>query len=467
MPSNNGVEIDLDNYRNLFEHSQDGIYFSSVDGSILAVNQAFLEITGYSYEEVRSLNSLQLYANEKDRELFQEEILKKETVRDFQVSLVKKDNTQITCLLTSSVFRDENDAIVGFKGLVKDISQITAATSAFKTSEKRFRVLFHGSPDPILVEDLEGNILDANPAACDLLEVLYTELVGSSIFSHIHKEKRSNSIIEFGKVAQGKSKTYQTIVCTGQTNKNIPVEISGNRIKFIDQSAILFHIRDVSKRIEAEEELAEERRKRLYEITDVQEREKKRIARELHDGIGQMLFGTKIHLESLKRKVKGQDAISEMVGDIEMELSNIIEEVRSLSRRLRPSILDDFGLVPALEQLFTQFQKSTSVTINVKIAKKSDRLEGRYETAIYRIIQEAMNNAVRHGQAKQIWVNLEEKKSENVLIVRDDGDGFKMDEVEFGHGTTNMKERAETIGGIFEMSSVLNRGTVIKVIIPK
>ncbi len=71
-------------------------------------------------------------------------------------------------MLTSSVFRDESNVIVGFKGLVKDISQITAATNAFKTSEKRFRVLFHGSPDPILVEDLEGNILDANPAACDL-----------------------------------------------------------------------------------------------------------------------------------------------------------------------------------------------------------------------------------------------------------------------------------------------------------
>ncbi len=229
----------------------------------------------------------------------------------------------------------------------------------------------------------------------------------------------------------------------------------------------LFHIRDISKRIEAEHKLAEERRKRLYEITDVQEREKKRIARELHDGIGQMLFGTKIHLESLKRKVKDQGAIGEMVSDIEVELSNIIDEVRSLSRRLRPSVLDDFGLVPALEQLFDQFQKSTAVKIKVNIAKNNNRLEGRYETAIYRIIQEAMNNAVRHGRANQIWVDLEEKKSENILIVRDDGVGFELDKVEFGHGTTNMRERAETIGGIFEMSSVLNRGTVIKVIMPK
>jgi two-component system sensor histidine kinase DegS len=129
--------------------------------------------------------------------------------------------------------------------------------------------------------------------------------------------------------------------------------------------------------------------------------------------------------------------------------------------------LDDFGLVPALEQLFDQFQKSTAVKIKVNIAKNNNRLEGRYETAIYRIIQEAMNNAVRHGRANQIWVDLEEKKSENILIVRDDGVGFELDKVEFGHGTTNMRERAETIGGIFEMSSVLNRGTVIKVIMPK
>ncbi len=84
MPTRKGVDIDLDNYRNLFEHSQDGIYFSAVDGSILAVNQAFLEITGYSYEEVRSLNSVQLYANKKDRELFQEEILKEKQLEIFK-----------------------------------------------------------------------------------------------------------------------------------------------------------------------------------------------------------------------------------------------------------------------------------------------------------------------------------------------------------------------------------------------
>jgi PAS domain S-box-containing protein len=460
------ISIELENYRTLFEHSQDGIYFSSLEGKIIEVNRAFLDITGYSRKEIESVKSVNLYVNPENRDKFHQEILLKETVRDFEVELYRKDKSKIICLLTSSVFKDDRGEMVGFKGLIKDITALKDAALALKISEKRFSVLFHGSPDPILVEDLEGNILDANPAACDLYEMPITRLIGKNVFSITPPHALDEVRKKYAKILKGGSKTFESVSYVKSEGETIPVEISVNRIKYLDQPALLLHVRDISKRKEAEKELIQERTKRLFEITNIQEREKRRIAKELHDGIGQMLFGAKMHLESLKQKVDGQDNIRNTVIEIEVELKDIIAEVRAISRRLRPSILDDFGLIPALNQLFEQFQNSTSVEFKIKLIEPSKRLSSRAEVAIYRIIQEAINNAVRHGQSSIIWIHFEEKGANTELIIRDNGGGFNTGNHEIGHGIKNMQERAETIGGQFEMSSVERRGTVVKAVIP-
>lgn len=467
IPVQKKITIDLSNYRSLFEHSGDGIYFSSLDGNILEVNDAFLDITGYSREEIESANSIDFYVNPNSREKFQNEILQKGSVKDFEVELYKRDKSKITCLLTSSVLKNEDNETVGFKGLIKDITILKAATSALKTSEKRFRVLFHGSPDPIFVEDLEGNILDANPAACDLHGMLYTELVGTNIFDLMPEKLREVGRKQFKELIERNISSFESHTPSIQDQKDIPIEITVSRINYLNQPALLLHVRDISKRKEAEEELIEERRRRLFEITDVQEREKKRIARELHDGIGQMLFGTKMHLESLRRKVKDNPIYLDQVQQIEQEMNNIISEVRNLSRKLRPSVLDDFGLIPALEQLLDQVKGSTNVEIIYEFHNISERVNPQVEVAIYRIVQEAINNSIRHGKSTVVWVYLEQLEDYAELLIRDNGQGFDIDDrSKMGHGLKNMHERAETMMGQFEVSSVEGRGTVIKIKIP-
>ena len=460
------ISIELYNYKDLFEHSQDGIYFSSLDGKILEVNAAFLSITGYSQEEIEAVKSLDLYVDPKVRDKFQKEILEKGTVRDFEVDLFRKDKTKITCLLTSSVFKNREGDILGFKGLIKDITTIKAANSALKKSEKRFRVLFDDSPDPIFVEDLEGNILDVNSAACDLHNMLYTDLIGKNVFDLIPDRLINLAKSEFQRMVDGKLRTIESLSKTTNELEEIPVELNISRIKYLNQDALLLHVRDITKRKKAEKGLLEERRKRLFEITDIQEREKKRIARGLHDGIGQMLIGAKMHLESLKRKVEGQEIVTDVVCNIETELQDIITEVRALSRRLRPSILDDFGLIPALEQLFEQYQKSTEVELRSQLIEPSNRYNSKTEVAIYRIVQEAITNAVRHGKPTIIWVHIAAKKDITELLIRDNGAGFDTLNKKPGHGLKNIRERTESIGGQYEMNSEEGKGTQIKVAIP-
>lgn len=460
------ISIELNNYKELFEHSQDGIYFSSLDGKILEVNMAFLSITGYNKDEIAAVKSLDLYVDPKVRAKFQKEILEKETVRDFEVDLYRKDKTKITCLLTSSVFKNREGDILGFKGLIKDVTTLKAANSALKKSEKRFRVLFDDSPDPIFVEDLQGNILDVNPAACDLHSMLYTDLIGKNVFDLIPDRLINLAKSEFQRMVDGKLRTIESLSKTKNEQEEIPVELNISRIKYLNQDALLLHVRDITKRKKAEKGLLEERRKRLFEITEIQEREKKRIARGLHDGIGQMLIGAKMHLESLKRKVEGQEIVTDVVCNIETELQDIITEVRALSRRLRPSILDDFGLIPALEQLFEQYQKSTEVELRSQLIEPPNRYNSKTEVAIYRIVQEAITNAVRHGKPTIIWVHIAAKKDITELLIRDNGAGFDTLNKKPGHGLKNIRERTESIGGQYEMNSEEGKGTQIKVAIP-
>jgi len=460
------ISIELNNYKELFEHSQDGIYFSSLDGKILEVNMAFLSITGYNKDEIAAVKSLDLYVDPKVRAKFQKEILEKETVRDFEVDLYRKDKTKITCLLTSSVFKNREGDILGFKGLIKDVTTLKAANSALKKSEKRFRVLFDDSPDPIFVEDLQGNILDVNPAACDLHSMLYTDLIGKNVFDLIPDRLINLAKSEFQRMVDGKLRTIESLSKTKNEQEEIPVELNISRIKYLNQDALLLHVRDITKRKKAEKGLLEERRKRLFEITEIQEREKKRIARGLHDGIGQMLIGAKMHLESLKRKVEGQEIVTDVVCNIETELQHIITEVRALSRRLRPSILDDFGLIPALEQLFEQYQKSTEVELRSQLIEPPNRYNSKTEVAIYRIVQEAITNAVRHGKPTIIWVHIAAKKDITELLIRDNGAGFDTLNKKPGHGLKNIRERTESIGGQYEMNSEEGKGTQIKVAIP-
>jgi PAS domain S-box-containing protein len=460
------ISIELYNYKDLFEHSQDGIYFSSLDGQILEVNKAFLNITGYKQDEILEVKSLDLYTDPKVREKFQKEILEKGTVRDFEVDLFRKDKAKITCLLTSSVFKNKEGETIGFKGLIKDVTILKAATAALKTSEKRFRVLFDDSPDPIFVEDLKGNILDVNPAACELHNMLYTELIGISVFELVPDKLKNRVKTEFQRMVDGNLRTIESVSKVIQGNREIPVEVNVSRIKYLEQDALLLHVRDITIRKETERDLGEERRKRLSEITEIQEREKKRMARELHDGIGQMLFGAKVQLESLKRKVKSQEKITELVCDIEFELQEIIAATRALSRRLRPSVLDDFGLFPALEQLFEQYQNVAKIQLRNEVMQPSNRYGSKTEVAIYRIVQEAISNAVRHGNSSVICITLAAKNNNIELFIKDNGYGFDTAKQEWGHGLKNISERAESIGGKYEMNSIRGKGAEINVVIP-
>lgn len=206
-------------------------------------------------------------------------------------------------------------------------------------------------------------------------------------------------------------------------------------------------------------------------ILEGQEEERKRLSRELHDGVGQMLSAMKLLLESFNpssrpMKIRLEDAKGLM--------KSIIQEVRRVSFNLTPSSLDDFGLVPAVKKLCNEINSVTKTTVAfVNETRFVNRLDNSVETNLYRIIQEAVNNSIKYSKASHITVSFSHSVNTLKISIEDDGKGFDYNRLtesgyfeKAGHGIFNMKERTAYIGGIFKLEAKMGHGTRIFITLP-
>jgi signal transduction histidine kinase len=209
------------------------------------------------------------------------------------------------------------------------------------------------------------------------------------------------------------------------------------------------------------------------QLINVQEDERKKIAQELHDEIGQTLFAMKMNLEMTKKNLpanleKFEDMKNRLI-DTENLLSQTIDQIRNLTTDLRPSMLDDFGLIPALNWYIDNFSKRTNIKVYLKLKNLKPRLSSEVETTFYRIIQEALTNVAKHAQATEVSILLALKNSNACLAVEDNGIGFDAKKANFPKdrlGIFSIKERVGLLNGEFEIRSKTNRGTKLSVKIP-
>jgi signal transduction histidine kinase len=208
-----------------------------------------------------------------------------------------------------------------------------------------------------------------------------------------------------------------------------------------------------------------------HRLLEIQETERRSIALELHDEIGQTLTALKIGLKRMQSAKTLESALAS-IQENTPTLDELIQKVRNLSIELRPSVLDDFGLTAALDW----YVKWLSAKVGFKVVLHTDFTEERFpsvlELTCFRITQEALTNAARHSDAKTVYVDLEIMSGELHLTVRDDGKGFNIDETRIralkgeSFGLLGMHERASLAGGHLELTSGPGRGTVIHACFP-
>jgi len=253
-------------------------------------------------------------------------------------------------------------------------------------------------------------------------------------------------------------------------------EFSSDEIKFLstfaDQTAIAIHNSQLYEQIRKQSQGLLVYRNQLRALTvkmiGSKEEEAKRIARELHDEAGQLLASVYIVLDDIAREVEppAKERIQKVIG----MLDQIEEQLRSLAHELRPTILDDLGLLPAIQSLAQRFSKRTGMDIALDEVPKQ-RFPLRIETALYRIVQEALNNVTKHAQATTVRVQIQQEDGIVRCLVLDNGIGFDAPTVLSRTGAESLglvgiRERVEILKGKLQIQSAPGQGTQLCVTIP-
>jgi PAS domain S-box-containing protein len=344
------------------------------------------------------------------------------------------------------------------------------AGAALRESEERYRELFENAKDAIYVHDLKGTYTSINRAAELLSGYVREEILGRNFADFIAPEHVGEVQEKLcAKLAKKGETTYEVEVIT-KDGQRVPVEVSSRSIY---ENGVRVGVqgtaRDITERSRAQEALQMFSR----QLIETQEQERQRIALELHDQIGQVLSVVKMNLTSVERVCLAPEASPYIKDNMDL-VDEALRLVRDLSIDLRPQLLDDFGMVAALRWYVDRYTERTGIDseFQVELPNKAERFARDIETACFRIVQEALTNIGRHAQAKHIWIQLTEDKSDLFLTVRDDGIGFDLNVSRTRGaraptlGLLGMQERARAAGGTIEIDSAPAKGTAIKLKFP-
>jgi two-component system sensor histidine kinase NreB len=231
-----------------------------------------------------------------------------------------------------------------------------------------------------------------------------------------------------------------------------------------DEKYYLLVLRDQS--LKKKEEEARISKLMLKKLIEVKESEHKRLAQELHDNVGQSLYSVAIALDNIINKI-ADHSLHEYVKEVRQELGRVMEDVKLYSHQLRPKSLDQLGLVPTVEGLVHSLgtkMPTTKIEFNTTV---NNRFHPLIEINLYRVIQEALHNMMKHSRAKNVTIELTVGNGEINLIIQDDGVGFNMDETKEGLGLKHIEERVSQLGGIAKIYSKKNLGVTIAIMIPE
>jgi len=340
---------------------------------------------------------------------------------------------------------------------------------ALKASENRYRALFDCANDGMLVHDLEGNIGMTNSAMADLTGYTIDELtkmnisqfLSASSFGTIMEKQRTRVNNEPETLTQRYE--LQMIKKDG-TERTIDIVM--NLLPDKEQSLIIQTIaRDVTEQKRAQDNL----RAYASRAISVQEEERKRVARELHDETAQALASLGMDI-GLLAKAKGLSSreLSKRMEELRDRASDILQGVRSLSLALRPEVLEDLGLLAALQGLTDDLINQQGIGAQFEVQGTPRRLSPDIELALFRIAQETLRNVVKHAQATECAVNVDFSPEKVKIRISDNGQGFSLPEVvnnsaySSNLGLAGMQERAKLINGTLIIWSQPGRGTTIK-----
>jgi len=358
-------------------------------------------------------------------------------------------------------------------GSLSDITNRKQAELAVRESEERYRRLFEENLAGVFRSTVEGKLLDCNAAYARVLgfESIAAALACSAwdlYFDPADREVFLQRLLAAGSVTNFEMRMRRKDGAEVWVLENVSLSPSGGEPAASIIQGTLF---DNTARKRAEAEL-ERQRLRLEglsrRLVEAQEGERQRLARELHDEIGQELTALKLLLEMSLRSVPAAPALTLSQG--QSLVSELIDRIRDLSLDLRPAMLDDLGLAVALEWLAGRFSAQMGIAVHLEQEGYDVRLPPDLEIHLYRIVQESLTNVARHAQATEATVRLWADPDTLWARVKDDGQGFDLEAMRVAgrsSGLEGMYERAAALGGQLDVRTAVGEGVQVTVRVPR
>jgi len=477
---------EMDKSQRLLDSVETVIVGLDTQGRITLVNRRLCELLGYEERELLgqpwfSRCLPQPEGMEVVYPLFRQIMAGQLEVADYlENEVLSRSRKRRMVAWRNSYFRDETGAIIGTLSAGEDVTERKRAELALRESEERFRAIFDHSAVGITMANPDGRLLVSNGAFQRMLGYSAEELLGKPFAAVTHPADKAAELALHQEVVTGERTHYSVEkryvhkkgeIIWGRRQVS-PIHDAEGNLKFV-----ISVVEDVTERKLAESRTAEllsENRRLTQRLFQVQEEERKRIARELHDEFGQWLSAVQANAQSLiGSTMEGPERLKASALAIIECVNEVQQGVRHLIRHLRPALLDALGLEESVHELAAQFATyHPELECRLSIPHPLGDLGDAIPITVYRIIQEALTNTVRYANARHADIEMSRKRNPGTtqetlrLTIQDDGRGLPARSSHRGVGLLGMRERVVAAGGIYQLSGAKGTGVRIDVALP-
>ncbi len=473
-------------YRILLEHGFDGIFVHE-DYRIVQLNDRLAEMTGYTRAELLGANGLDLFTPDSQERVRQ--YISSGSAGSYEIALQRRDG----CLLeveaygASCQFQGRPARIVG----LRDVTERKQAEESLRESEERFRTAFEEGTVPMALTALDSTLLKVNSAFCRMLGFSESELVGRSFTEITHPDDVATNLVGIGRLACGEISSFRMEKRYLRKDGAIVWGDMSTASVRDDQDRPLYcvtHIQDVTDRRQAEESLRElnatleakvtqrtedlrhtvgRLRELTLELSQAEDRERKRIAGILHEDVQQTLAAAKFHLNLLDSEPRRAEEFREIVGQVKYLLKDAIEKSRDLSHELSPALYQ-VDLLEILNWLARHVQQEHGLTVRVEAHGPVDSPSEPLKAFLYKVAQELLFNVVKHAGVREARVRVRRMGPWIYLSVVDRGRGFDPQDLvgAAGFGLLSIRERVHLLGGRMKIRSRPGMGSRLVIVVP-